>query len=183
MKAVPIEDLIDSRKYVIKKNPWATMGKGIKATPHSRAILAKTPKWCKGRQGPSARPNAVAGANKVFAYCADKLNGIHPKIRADIVGFYMEYVGDKVEEGNDITTALLNNALLHALKKVAPVYGVPAPGSIAEIDSTIEALKEKSKDLASVKTVTRKVRRSKGTGKRYSKFVGISLFPGGGAGT
>ena len=134
MKVCPVEGLLESGKYVLKKNPWRTMwdeGKVayLKKVPEE-CILSKVPPWAHARGGLEARPEGVRAVNEIAEFIWDHLEGIHPGYRTAITEKVWARIKQNVAGGGTPTADDIEKWINEAIEELA-----------MELDTTVEAIK------------------------------------------
>ena len=151
MKCVPISELIESGKYVVKRNPWRTMWEEGKVAylrkEPSECIISKVPPWAKSRGGLEARPAGIRAVNAIMEYIWGKLDDIHPGYRTAITEKAVAKLMENVEGGGTPTADDLDRFVEEAMKEVADELGI-----------TVEELKTSGTRTKEIKERRKKTR-------------------------
>jgi len=157
MKVCPVESLLESGKYVLKRNPWFTMWTQGKVAYLRKApeecILSKVPPWAKSRGYLEARPEGVEAVNNIMAYIWSQLDDIHPGYRTAITNKVMDKIMDLIEKGTEIDTATIDEYIKEAISELAKELGVTVDyikTSGTKRKKTLEAREKRRKTLIAV---------------------------------
>ena len=163
MKCVPVGQLLLSKKYVLKRNPWMEINP---EKAHSECILAKSPYFSKAWGG--TLPPEVAAMAGIAKWAMKQLANVTVDARTDIIGYYMEFMHDWLEGHENPTKEELEAAMRECLKKAIE-------NKLGEEFQTLEAALEAAKtELKAVKKEIRLSRKlKKSTLENVAKLVRV----------
>ncbi len=134
MRVDPLDDMVESGKWVVKGNGWETMRRQgmcpyLRKPPKER-ITALVPPWAKARYGKKALREGTRAVDKISAYVWSKLDGIHPGYRAALTEKVWAQIEDAIDNGREVTPADIDQFINQAIFELAD-----------ELGTTVDAIK------------------------------------------